>query len=1755
MEMKHSVLICAVLSTALLSVLGTQSAEAAIINVPADHATIQVAIDAAASGDTIIVAAGTYSENLTLNKSLTLQGEQAGVNACGRVGSETTVDGVGTIRLELLTGSAGSIIDGFNLTGGANTIESNTGGIADLQILNNKINGFTSSGIFLDDSGTNITVGGNEVDADAKSGGGASVHLDTDDFDGFWLTDNCIVYTGPNTFATGTGFFVDGAHNVGASAARNPKITGNLITRHVTGMNLGSRAFAANTLGTIASPGASDQGTISNNTFSFNQFDGLQGGIQRTLIDGNKFNNNGRSGLALTSFGDTRADRQDRGAQGTTITNNCFTNNGQGSSSLGIPLHNAGILYSSSQVSCVLSPPSGLLPSTCAAVDPTVGSISTNVAHDNSFSGNYRGAIYGNTCSSNGGACSVAADCAQICSGGSNSGAACTGVADCPGGSCPVPTCSTSTGGAQTINAENNYWGAPSGPAPGGSGDQVDTPNSSGGSIDFIPFSTSTTLSCLSCTPANCDDDNPCTDDSCDPIDGCVNAPNSAACDDGNACTSGDICQGGICAGTSTISSSNLNGWSGISRRTAAGSFVVGPSVPPLGTGSYEMATGPGGSGPPLPGGDSAGLGGKTWMGTEQFNGTLLSAITAFGYSTYIQASPGGNTITVAINMYVDLDGNGTRDTTLVFEPYYSTVASGGTQPNLAVGAWQTWDAIQGGAAKWWYTASFGALTNPFNDFQPLSYYVGLFPNAKIVTWYSPGDPIRSDGWGMNLVAGQNSPGAPWNDFTGNIDNFTFATASGYTGNFEPLNPCDDDNPCTDDSCDPIDGCVYANNTAPCDDGDACTLGDICRDGACVCDTPPGSYTTQVDVYLASGLLDDTRFDFSSAYNGIPVPPATACSHRRDVVFNCGYYTDALGAGPGFVCSAGFNSGRANSFPKDPGHLPAAIPTAGWYTFRHTFKAAGDALVIDMAILPLGSSTPTASWTLYPSTDPGAAGGAIILSPSQTVVSPLSPTDFVAGPNKNVGGNRYGWFVNNELPVLAFDDSSNTATGFNQGFEVDVIGWDVFGGTFNATRVASGTNGITSAMGSFHAESVTSATRWGSYQCAFPASACPGPDCDDLDPCTVDSCDPIDGCVHTSICGACCDRSQPGGFCVSDVPQSQCLGSSGTAVFTDPVAFEAFNAAEGKFKKGLEDFEESTVGPGEKIAFPDPLEGNVPNTEFPNGLTQKNLIIQTNFTPGPSPAAPNPSGSPVALFVIGPGFIGSNSKKVGEDLEVLTGQDTSLDLIFTEPNHTGVGFELSHFQGFGGGDWTITVYDKADDIIGVFLVPTAEEPAKNFFGVWTPQTIGRINIYDADIAPDAVDDIWMWVGPPSQVQWYEGEDCAEDGGTIDCLEHTGACCDRRIADPLLRCRDGVPESLCVIDDPTQVSWTKETLCADLDPSCSEHTGACCDRRIADPLLRCRDDVPQSLCVIDDPTQVSWTKGALCADLDPSCSEHTGACCDRRISDPVLRCRDAVPESLCVIDDPTQVSWTKGTLCADLDPACSEHTGACCDRRIADPLLRCRDDVTESLCVIDDPTQVSWTKGTLCADLDPSCSEHTGACCDRRIADPLLRCRDDVPESLCVIDDPAQMTWTKGTSCRDLDPGCTEHTGACCDQRIADADDRCRDDLPASECVIDDPDQVSWYKGVRCADLDPACLEHTGACCDEDSFGTCQDNLPASQCNCTKCVFYKDTPCAEIVCLHKAIPTMSQWGLAVLTLLLLIGAKVYFGRRPRTQSVA
>ncbi len=58
---------------------------------------------------------------------------------------------------------------------------------------------------------------------------------------------------------------------------------------------------------------------------------------------------------------------------------------------------------------------------------------------------------------------------------------------------------------------------------------------------------------CNNSAPLDCDDDNPCTDDTCNATGGCQNVANTLGCDDGNACTRDDACEGGACNGVALV--------------------------------------------------------------------------------------------------------------------------------------------------------------------------------------------------------------------------------------------------------------------------------------------------------------------------------------------------------------------------------------------------------------------------------------------------------------------------------------------------------------------------------------------------------------------------------------------------------------------------------------------------------------------------------------------------------------------------------------------------------------------------------------------------------------------------------------------------------------------------------------------------------------------------------------------------------------------------------------------------------------------------------------------------------------------------------------------------------------------------------------------------------------------------------------------------------------------------------------------------
>ena len=97
-----------------LSIIVSTTAFSATIYVPDNYPTIQDAIDAAVDGDTVIVRAGTYVENIDfLGKAITVKSEQGP--------AATTIDGNSTNTV--VTFQSGetldSVLDGFTITNGS----------------------------------------------------------------------------------------------------------------------------------------------------------------------------------------------------------------------------------------------------------------------------------------------------------------------------------------------------------------------------------------------------------------------------------------------------------------------------------------------------------------------------------------------------------------------------------------------------------------------------------------------------------------------------------------------------------------------------------------------------------------------------------------------------------------------------------------------------------------------------------------------------------------------------------------------------------------------------------------------------------------------------------------------------------------------------------------------------------------------------------------------------------------------------------------------------------------------------------------------------------------------------------------------------------------------------------------------------------------------------------------------------------------------------------------------------------------------------------------------------------------------------------------------------------------------------------------------------------------------------------------------------------------------------------------------------
>jgi parallel beta-helix repeat protein len=193
----------------------------------ADFSQIQDAVTAAKAGDTIIVKDGTYTENITVDKSLTIESENGADKAI--VQAAVTNADVFKVTAENVT------IDGFTVSGATSTGKSGISVSGSCTVINNLTSG-NSQGISI--MGSNNTVSNNTCTLSGRYG----IYLFN--ATGNTVNDNVI---SNNTESSGYALYL-------ADNADNNLVSGNISDSNTYGIRVK----------------AADSNTIINNTFSNN---------------------------------------------------------------------------------------------------------------------------------------------------------------------------------------------------------------------------------------------------------------------------------------------------------------------------------------------------------------------------------------------------------------------------------------------------------------------------------------------------------------------------------------------------------------------------------------------------------------------------------------------------------------------------------------------------------------------------------------------------------------------------------------------------------------------------------------------------------------------------------------------------------------------------------------------------------------------------------------------------------------------------------------------------------------------------------------------------------------------------------------------------------------------------------------------------------------------------------------------------------------------------------------------------------------------------------------------------------------------------------------------------------------------------------------------------------------------------------------------------------------------------------------------
>ena len=361
-------------------------------------------------------------------------------------------------------------------------------------------------------------------------------------------------------------------------------------------------------------------------------------------------------------------------------------------------------------------------------------------------------------------------------------------------------------------------------------------------------------------------------------------------------------------------------------------------------------------------------------------------------------------------------------------------------------------------------------------------------------------------------------------------------------------NTCDDNNVCTTDSCLNGYGCIHSNKPGPCSDNSVCTIGDTCVSGVCVpgstiLDCNDGNFCTDDVCDPVAGCQNKATTTYCEDNNPCTrdlCDPMTGCSYEFITApCNDGDLCTGNDTCVGGVCvgGAGNDCDDGNPCTNDGCDL---VTRQCVYTNNTLGCSDGNACTTG-DLCAAGKCTSGAPTICddgnHCTIDSCNVSTGCVFTPK--VCNDMDPCT-VDSCNLENGNCVFSRKTCDDMN-LCTADSCEPVTGACLNMTISCDDGDVC-----TTDLCHGATGCYHEYNTAVCDDGNACT--GSDACS--AGSCvggPSIDCSDGDRCTIDSCDPVSGCLHSVTTGACDD----GDACTVDENCADGTCSGGVAVVCD----------------------------------------------------------------------------------------------------------------------------------------------------------------------------------------------------------------------------------------------------------------------------------------------------------------------------------------------------------------------------------------------------------------------------------------------------------------------------------------------------------------------------------------------------------------------------------------------------------------------------